>query len=83
MISKVRDLDYTWVRSKIEQLCISNMFFSSDTVELMKEVVPEFVSNNSEYCKLDARKASMQKNSRDHSRDENEVKRVLPKPSAI
>ena len=53
MISKLRDLDYADVRSKIDELCVSNMFFNADTVRLMKKIVPEFVSNNSEFCKLD------------------------------
>ncbi|MBC2840339.1 nucleoside-diphosphate sugar epimerase/dehydratase [Robiginitalea sp. SC105] len=53
MISKVRELDYTDVRSMIDELCISNMFFSGDTVRLMKKIVPEYVSKNSEFCKLD------------------------------
>ncbi len=53
MISKVRELDYSQVRSKIDELCISNMFFNGDTVRLMKEIVPEYVSHNSEFCKLD------------------------------
>jgi FlaA1/EpsC-like NDP-sugar epimerase len=56
MISKVRDLDYAWVRSKIEELCVTNMFFRADTVKMMKEIVPEFVSNNSEYSRLDSQK---------------------------
>ena len=30
------------------------MFFKEDTVNLMKEIVPEFISNNSEYCRLDS-----------------------------
>ncbi|SFR48363.1 NDP-sugar epimerase, includes UDP-GlcNAc-inverting 4,6-dehydratase FlaA1 and capsular polysaccharide biosynthesis protein EpsC [Robiginitalea myxolifaciens] len=54
MISKVRELDYALVRSKIDELCISNMFFNGDTVRLMKEIVPEYVSHNSEFCKLDS-----------------------------
>lgn len=53
MISKVRELNYTEVRSKIDELCVSNMFFGGDTVKLMKEIVPEYVSNNSEFCDLD------------------------------
>lgn len=53
MISKVRDLDYADVRSKIDELCVSNMFFNADTVGLMKKIVPEYVSNNSEFCELD------------------------------
>ncbi len=52
-ISKVRELDYSSVRSKIDELCITNMFFSGNTVKLMKNIVPEYVSNNSELCKLD------------------------------
>ncbi|MCW5515576.1 polysaccharide biosynthesis protein [Muriicola sp. Z0-33] len=53
MISKVRELNYAEVRSKVDELCVSNMFFNGDTVKLMKEIVPEYVSNNSEFCKLD------------------------------
>ncbi|ALM06792.1 polysaccharide biosynthesis protein [Sediminicola sp. YIK13] len=56
MIGKVRELDYTKIRSKIEELCVTNMFFNANTVPLMKEIVPEFVSNNSELCKLDQKK---------------------------
>ncbi|ASO06673.1 polysaccharide biosynthesis protein [Arenibacter algicola] len=53
MIGKVRALDYNYVRTKIDELCVNNMFFNMDTVKLMKEIVPEFVSNNSEFCKHD------------------------------
>lgn len=56
MISKTRELDYVLVRSKIDELCVSNLFFNGDTVSLMKEIVPEYVSNNSELCKLDKKK---------------------------
>ncbi|MDP2527920.1 polysaccharide biosynthesis protein [Maribacter dokdonensis] len=52
-ISKVRDVEYTKVRSKIDELCITNMFFSGNTVRLMKEIVPEYVSKNSDFCELD------------------------------
>ena len=53
MIGKVRELNYTEVRSKIDELCVSNLFFNGDTITLMKQIVPEYVSNNSEFCKLD------------------------------
>jgi FlaA1/EpsC-like NDP-sugar epimerase len=53
MISKVRELDYQQVRSRIDQLCVNNMFFKADTVKLMKEIVPEYVSKNSDLCKYD------------------------------
>lgn len=52
-ISKVRDVDYSKVRSKIDELCITNMFFNGNTVKLMKEIVPEYVSKNSDLCELD------------------------------
>lgn len=52
-ISKVRELDYPLIKTRIDELCITNMFFAGDPVVLMKKIVPEFVSNNSELCKLD------------------------------
>ena len=56
MISKVRELDYVKTRSLIDELCVNNMFFKSNTVSLMKEIVPEFISSNSDLCKLDNEK---------------------------
>ena len=53
MIGKVRTLDYNFVRTKVDELCVNNMFFNGDTVKLMKEIVPEYISNNSELCKHD------------------------------
>ncbi|WP_273276736.1 polysaccharide biosynthesis protein [Maribacter polysiphoniae] len=53
MIGKVRDLDYNFVRTKIDELCVNNMFLNGDTVKLMKEIVPEYISNNSDLCKHD------------------------------
>ncbi len=53
MISKVRELDYNLVRTKIDELCVTNMFFNGDPVKLMKEIVPEYISSNSELCKHD------------------------------
>jgi len=52
-ISKVRELDYANVRSQIDELCITNMFFNGNTVKLMKNIVPEYVSSNSQLCELD------------------------------
>ena len=56
MIGKVRELDYNFVRTKIDELCVNNMFFNGDTVKLMKEIVPEYISNNSDLCKHDKSK---------------------------
>ncbi len=53
MIGKTREFDYLMVRSKIDELCVSNIFFNDNTVRIMKEIVPEYVSNNSDLCKLD------------------------------
>ncbi|MGB6153764.1 MAG: polysaccharide biosynthesis protein, partial [Pricia sp.] len=63
MIGKTRALDYVEVRSKIDELCVSNMFFNGSTVSLMKEIVPEYVSNNSDLCKLDKKKARVKSTS--------------------
>lgn len=52
-ISMVRELDYIDVRAKIDELCINNMFFNEKTVKLMKDIVPEYVSMNSNFCELD------------------------------
>jgi len=62
MIGKTRALDYTLVRSKIDELCVSNMFFNGSTVSLMKEIVPEYISNNSKLCQLDKKKEKRNKN---------------------
>ncbi|KAB7530504.1 SDR family NAD(P)-dependent oxidoreductase [Flagellimonas olearia] len=56
MISKVRDIDYNTTRTLIEELCISNLFFKDNVVQLMKKIVPEYISNNSDFCKLDNQK---------------------------
>ena len=54
MISKVRDIDYHDILSKIDQLCVANMFSDTSTVvSHMKQIVPEYISKNSELGKLD------------------------------
>lgn len=58
MISKVREIDFLKAKSLIDELCVSNLFFKDNTVKLMKKIVPEFVSNNSEFCKLDDEKTN-------------------------
>ncbi len=58
MISKVREIDYTKVRNMIDELCISNLFFKDNVVQLMKNIVPEYISNNSDFCKLDKKNPS-------------------------
>lgn len=57
-ISKVRDLDYSKVRSQIDELCITNMFFNGNTIKLMKEIVPEYISQNSTLAEFDQKEDS-------------------------
>lgn len=53
-IAQVREYDYEEVRKDIEELIdISNRFDDMATVRKMKEIVPEYKSNNSIYEKLD------------------------------
>jgi len=58
MISKVRDLDYAAIRKGIEDLCAANtIYFEPEKiVELMKVIVPEYISNNSSFSQLDKTK---------------------------
>ena len=58
MISKVKDVDYAKTRTMIDELCISNLFFKENVVQLMKSIVPEYISNNSDFCKLDNNKTA-------------------------
>ncbi|MDT7830224.1 nucleoside-diphosphate sugar epimerase/dehydratase [Pricia sp. S334] len=69
MISKSRTFDYTLIRSKIDELCVSNMFFNGSTISLMKEIVPEYISNNSELCSFDKKKPKV--------KSERSLKKVL------
>ena len=59
MISKVREIDYAKTRTMIDELCISNLFFKDNVVQLMKSIVPEYISNNSDFCKLDRKNPEM------------------------
>lgn len=56
-ISKTRELEYGKLKSLIDELCVANMFFGENTVKLMKHIVPEFISNNSEFCELDRKES--------------------------
>ena len=53
LISKVREIEYAKVRNLIDELCVANLFFKDNVVQLMKNIVPEFISNNSDFCKFD------------------------------
>lgn len=54
MIAKVKEIDCNQIENSIEKLCNNNNNNSNhDSVLLMKNIVPEFISNNSIYEKLD------------------------------
>ncbi|WP_428742002.1 polysaccharide biosynthesis protein [Tenacibaculum sp.] len=54
MIAKNQPIDYIYISYKIEELCMSNQNHNNQkTVRLIKEIVPEYISNNSIYEKLD------------------------------
>ena len=53
-IAKVSKYNYEDINQQIEELVkISHDYKSMDIVRKMKEIVPEYVSNNSEYSVLD------------------------------
>ena len=54
MIANVKEFKCTPIKNKIEELSLSNSCMTNyEIVSLMKSVVPEFISNNSVYEKLD------------------------------
>ena len=53
-IAQVREYEYDVVSREIDELVdISKLFNNMDTVRKMKEIVPEYKSNNSVYEVLD------------------------------
>jgi len=48
-------LDHVKVKSAIESLCITNRFQNNNIVLKMKQLIPEYKSNNSDYEKFDRR----------------------------
>lgn len=58
MIAKTQNIDVDIIKEKIKQLCVSNQNHNDEnSVRLLKEIVPEYVSNNSIYEELDKSKA--------------------------
>ncbi len=55
MISKTKELDYKKVKTRIEELCITNRFQNNNIVLKMKQLIPEYKSNNSDYERFDKR----------------------------
>jgi len=56
MIAKVREYDFTKVCEKIDKLIHSaSRHYTYETVAIMKDLVPEFISNNSAFETLDVK----------------------------
>lgn len=56
LIATVREYDFAWVQSQLSALIsLARQHRATDTVIKMKEIVPEFISNNSEFSKLDGK----------------------------
>jgi len=54
LISKTRDINYDYVCSKLDELCVANLFLEKqDVIKVIKQIVPEYISNNSEFCQFD------------------------------
>jgi FlaA1/EpsC-like NDP-sugar epimerase len=61
-IAKVREYEYDQVKKEVEELVeISKRYDNMATVRKMKEIVPEFKSNNSVYEELDKEKLKIVK----------------------
>jgi hypothetical protein len=56
MIARVREYDFMHINNKIEKLVsAARQHYNMETVSMMKELVPEFISNNSVYEQLDVK----------------------------
>lgn len=56
LIALVREYDFVAINKKIESLIsLAHKHYVTETVVLMKEIVPEFISNNSAFEKLDGK----------------------------
>jgi FlaA1/EpsC-like NDP-sugar epimerase len=56
MIAKVPEYDYNAIKDKVEKLVLSaKRHYTLETVGLMKELVPEFASNNVAYDSIKAK----------------------------
>lgn len=54
LIAKPQDIDFFEVKEKINQLCIDNLeIINRELVVSIKKIVPEYISNNSIFEKLD------------------------------
>ena len=61
-ISKTRPVDYRRIKPIIEEICIANFFQNNNIVLKMKELIPEYISNNSHFEKYDKKQEKLTDN---------------------
>lgn len=61
MIAKTNNLNFRKIKSKIEDLISNDKISNIEIVEKLKVIVPEYISKNSEYEKLDGAKVKIKK----------------------
>jgi len=53
-VAKVREYDYAWVKEEVEQVtCLAGKVNIPDMIRRMKTIIPEYISNNSEFERFD------------------------------
>ncbi|HTO16655.1 MAG TPA: nucleoside-diphosphate sugar epimerase/dehydratase [Edaphocola sp.] len=54
LIAKVREYDFSWVQNEMDDLIrLAHKHIVIDTVKKMKDIVPEYISQNSQFSNLD------------------------------
>ncbi|MCQ0112273.1 NDP-sugar epimerase, includes UDP-GlcNAc-inverting 4,6-dehydratase FlaA1 and capsular polysaccharide biosynthesis protein EpsC [Zhouia amylolytica] len=61
-ISKTRPVDHRRIKPIIEEICIANFFQNNNIVLKMKELIPEYISNNSQFEKYDKKQEKLTDN---------------------
>ena len=61
MIAKTENLDVKAIKNKIEQLISIEKISNNEIVSYLKSIVPEYISKNSEFEKLDKNKVKVKK----------------------
>ena len=61
MIAKTQNVNVEAVRAKVEELISSPRLSHVEIVKRLKAIVPEYVSNNSEYESLDGDRGKVKK----------------------
>ncbi|MCK4562823.1 MAG: polysaccharide biosynthesis protein, partial [Flavobacteriaceae bacterium] len=61
LIAKTENINVKEIKQKIEKLIIKNTLTNIDIVKALKSIIPEYISNNSEFEKLDETNVKVKK----------------------